>query len=105
PQDDGMVTYFDTLLGGTSGNDGNTPAHEAGHWVGLNNTFQGGCNGGDYVDDTPAESSPSYGCNEGRTTCPSIEGLDPSDNLMDYSVCRYLLTTGQVQRGLEQIAT
>ncbi|KAH8834576.1 hypothetical protein DL96DRAFT_1810815 [Flagelloscypha sp. PMI_526] len=30
PQDDGIVMYFDTLPGGTSGNDANTLAHEAG---------------------------------------------------------------------------
>ena len=134
PEDDGVVLHFSTLPGGTLEpyNEGQTLTHEAGHWVGLYHTFQGGCEGeGDHVDDTPAEAEPGNGhlsdnCDVDRDTCPNDPGNDreqtsPSSlnfvshsilslavqNYMDYSddACLNNFTPGQITRLKDQIAT
>ena len=46
---------------------GETLTHEAGHWLNLAHTFENGCKDpGDFVDDTPAQASPTSGCPVGR---------------------------------------
>jgi hypothetical protein len=102
---DGIVIDWRTVPGASSAyagayDLGETLTHEAGHWLDLEHTFAGGCNKtGDFVDDTPAQKTPSSGCPEGKDTCKA-PGLDPIHNYMDYSydTCYTEFTDGQTQR-------
>ncbi len=83
----GVVMHYGTLPGEALApyNLGGTLDHEAGHYLGLYHTFQGGCVApGDYADDTPFEASPAFGCPVGRNSCPQ-PGDDPIHNYMDYT--------------------
>ncbi|KAF4617517.1 hypothetical protein D9613_006331 [Agrocybe pediades] len=107
PIEDGVVIFFATLPGGLSlERQGGTLIHEAGHWLGLRHTFQGGCTGvGDGVDDTPPQREEHYGCPIGADTCPG-GGPDPIYNFMDYTSeeCRTEFTPGQISLMQKSIA-
>jgi hypothetical protein len=72
---------------------GKTLVHEAGHWLGLMHTFEGGCVSdvpkvsGDGVQDTPPEKAPTFGCPARGTvdTCPQLSGADSLANYMSYT--------------------
>jgi Pregnancy-associated plasma protein-A len=104
---DGIVIDYRSMPGGEYGREfslGKTLTHEAGHWLGLYHTFQGGCNtNGDYVADTPPMRVPTSGCPEGKDTCPE-PGLDPIHNYMDYSFdsCYTEFSLGQTARMQDQ---
>jgi hypothetical protein len=105
---DGIVINWGSMPGGPFGSAfslGQTLTHEAGHWLGLAHTFEGGCNGkGDGIGDTPAMLVPTSGCPEGKDTCPARPGLDPIHNYMDYSFdsCYEEFTPDQVGRMQQQ---
>jgi len=108
PQLDGVMLLHSTLPGSKSQqfNLGRTLVHEAGHWVGLYHTFQGGCDApGDQVDDTPPEESAAKGCPTSRKTCPGTKGVDPTRNFMDYTddACMDNFTPGQAKRLRDQL--
>lgn len=98
----GVVVHWASLPGGAFPryNLGRTLVHEAGHYLGLLHTFQGGCVApGDEIDDTPFEASPASGCPIGRDTCVE-PGLDPIENYMDYTddACYTQFTADQIAR-------
>jgi len=102
---DGVVIDWESMLGTSTRyagafDQGETGTHEVGHWLNLEHTFFGGCNAkGDFVEDTPAQKTPTSGCPAGKDTCRE-PGLDPIHNYMDYSFdsCYTEFTAGQVQR-------
>jgi hypothetical protein len=102
---DGIVVDWESMPGASSTyagryDLGHTATHEAGHWIHLHHTFNGGCNNwGDYVDDTPPQRIATNGCPIGQDSC-SEPGLDSIHNYMDYSYdsCYNQFTKGQVAR-------
>jgi hypothetical protein len=103
---DGIVVDWESLPGTSDAYEGQydlgyTATHEAGHWLNLYHTFDGGCGElGDRVADTPSEREATFGCPEGKDSCIAKPGLDPIHNYMDYSfdACYTEFTAGQSAR-------
>ncbi len=108
PETDGVVvthTAFGTLGTATEPFDlGRTTTHEVGHWLNLRHIWGDdgtGCNGSDFVADTPNQGSE----NTGRPTFPRVScdngpNGDLFMNYMDYTddVAMFMFTAGQVAR-------
>lgn len=103
---DGCNVNANTMPGGviTGYNLGKTAVHETGHWLGLLHTFENfSCTGsGDFIADTPMESVSTNGCpsKPAKDSCPTVAGVDPIHNYMDYSTdaCYEGFTTDQQTR-------
>lgn len=82
-------------------NKGRTLTHEVGHFFGLRHIWGdvGGCNGTDYVDDTPRSPSATRGC-PNHPVNNSCSAQTMFQNYMDLSddPCMNLYTAGQVAR-------
>ncbi|KAG9053691.1 hypothetical protein FS842_007420 [Serendipita sp. 407] len=106
PKRDGVVIQYNTYPGGSKKNynQGKTLTHEVGHWLGVYHVFQGNsCSGkGDYVDDTPEQSTATFGCPASKNSC-SQSGNDSIHNYMDYSYdkCMTGFTKGQKTRATQ----
>jgi len=110
PATDGIVVRSDQIVSGNT-----TLTHECGHSLNLYHPFETNAGGGaecgkdpritgDHVDDTPAISGPSYGCNTSLNTCTldTFDGggdrPDMIEAFMDYSNCPHMFTNGQLIR-------
>ena len=119
---DGLVVdyrYFGTI-GNAANNDGRTPTHEIGHYLGLDHTFceetdaQGNTiccdndnnNSGGFVDDTPATEEVYYGpvsiitnnnsCNDlSYPNTFTTNVLDMDENYMSYASNTWMFTHSQ----------
>jgi hypothetical protein len=101
---DGITLLYSACGGRDEGSapydQGRTLVHEAGHYLGLLHTFDGGCGegytAGDLIADTESESTAHYDCVQ-TTTCNTP---DPIHNYMNYTddLCMYEFTPEQGNR-------
>jgi len=106
---DGIVIDY-RFVGTINGYYSRTLTHEVGHWLNLyhiwgdDESLFSTCIGSDYVDDTPNQSVPNYGCPAfPHSSCSNYS--DMFMNYMDYTedYCMNMFTKGQVNRMLAAI--
>jgi hypothetical protein len=105
---DGVVILHSAF--GTNGtatapfNLGRTATHEIGHWLNLRHIWGddgNGCNGSDFVDDTPNQASENYGTPTfPHVTCNNGPNGDMFMDYMDYvdDSAMFMFSAGQVNR-------
>ncbi len=104
---DGVVIgyeYFGVDLSSSSPyNLGRTGTHEVGHYFNLEHTFYSGCSDWDDCDDTPAISSPTYGCPSFPQE--SCQSNNMTMNYMDYTndACMHMFTICQAERMIDAL--
>jgi hypothetical protein len=85
-------------------NGGRTATHEIGHWLSLRHIWGDdgdGCNGSDFVDDTPNQAGPNYGKPAfPHVTCNNGPDGDMFMDYMDYvdDAAMFMFTAGQTTR-------
>jgi hypothetical protein len=83
---------------------GRTATHEIGHWLNLRHIWGddgNGCNGSDFVDDTPNQAGPNFGTPSfPHVTCNNDPNGDMFMNYMDYTddVGMFMFTIEQAVR-------
>jgi hypothetical protein len=83
---------------------GRSATHETGHWLNLHHIWGDdgtGCNGTDFVDDTPNQAGPNFGKPEfPHVTCGNAPDGDLFMNFMDYvdDAAMVMFSAGQVVR-------
>ncbi len=90
PNTDGVVMLFNAF--GRVGNllptldQGRVCVHEIGHWLNLRHIWGDANCGNDFVDDTPTQQAPNWGCPAfPHVTCNNGPNGDMFMNYMDYS--------------------
>ena len=85
---------------------GRTCTHEVGHWLNLIHIWGDMTCGDDFVNDTPEQESPNYGCPAHPSPSCSNNG-DMFQNYMDYTndACMNMFTIGQKTRMQATLAT
>jgi hypothetical protein len=80
---------------------GRTITHEVGHCFGLEHIWGDAVCGDDFVDDTPLQNAPNFGCpGEGHLSTCTGSPLEMWMNYMDYTAdrCMYFFSDGQAAR-------